>query len=156
MISYSYQIEYNSFKTVESVSISNEKIASFSMNLEPKYYHILIIGGNTAGDVRGELNISKSNKIIESYHIKGLFWMARYDAADVGWFRPEFAGKYDIELFIYEIPESQNNTLIIKEYPISVFVPTFVFLGVGCLMIITSIFFYCFKNIKKEFNKITS
>jgi hypothetical protein len=137
MIAVSFEVEFHSYSTVHQTNIEQGTNAIATV-LAPRYYQIEVFGGEWAvGRLRGELHITRLGTTTQHFEIDHLFWLARRDIVDVGWFKPEEAGNYTITIFLEQAPRSPQETIMkLKESPLSAFMPNHAMLGFGVVLVI--------------------
>jgi len=137
MIAWSFEAEFHSYSTVAQTNIQQGTNVITTV-LTSRYYQIEVFGGEwAAGRLRGELIITRLGRTTQHFEIDHLFWFAKRDTVDVGWFKPEEAGNYTITIFLEQVPHSPQETIMkLKESPLSDFMPNYAMLGFGAALVI--------------------
>lgn len=152
MIAWSFEAEFQSYSTVAETSMKKGTNVITTV-LTRRYYQIEVFGGEwAAGRLRGELNITRLGITAQHFEIDYLFWFAKRDIVDVGWFRPEEAGNYTITIFLERVPHSSQETIMkLKESPFSAFMPNYAMLGSGAALVIAPLALSLFVRKVNEF-----
>jgi hypothetical protein len=137
MIALSFEAEFHSYSTVLQTNIEQGTNAITTV-LATKYYQIEVVGGEWAiGRLRGELHITRLGTAPQHFELNHLFWLAKRDIVDVGWFKPKEAGKYTITIFLEQAPRPPQETIMkLNESPLSAFMPNPALLGFGGVLVI--------------------
>jgi len=145
MISCAFDLEFRKSKTVFQREISTDHSSNvFKSSLKTRYYHMELLGSKIARNLYGKLIITQADKSIREFDIDGVFWLAKKDVVNIGWFKPPEASQYTFTLsnidgktdrIIFRIKEASSLSYFIPTYRLVQFgvIGIFISAGLGVL-----------------------